>query len=72
MEKSLKLFGGLIAGVALVYINTIISSYDILDNVFGFVLNGVMKGMSLLGLIIVEVTCVLLFIESIKAFVKKP
>ncbi|MBK1813208.1 hypothetical protein JHL18_21530 [Clostridium sp. YIM B02505] len=71
MEKSLKLFGGLVAGLVLVYINTVISSYDILDNAFGFVLNGVMRGMSLMGLIIVEVTGVLLFIESIKAFSKK-
>jgi hypothetical protein len=71
MERSLRLFWGLIAGLVLVFINRVVSGYDVLNGAFGFILNGLMRGMSLLGLIMVEVICVLLFIESIKFIFKK-
>ena len=70
MERSFRLVFGLIGGLVLVFINRIVSGYDVLDGVFGFVLNGFMRGMSFLGLIMVEIIGVLLFIESIKFIFK--
>lgn len=71
MERSLKLLFGLVSGLVLVFINIRVSGYDVLDGVFGFILNGLMRVMSFLGLIMVEVICVLLIIEGIKFIFKR-
>jgi hypothetical protein len=66
MERSLKLFLGLISGLILVFVNRMVSGHDVLGGVFGFILNGLMRVMSFFGIIAVEVVCILLIIESIK------
>lgn len=71
MERNLKLVFGLIGGLVLIFINRIFSGHDFLGGIFGYILNGVMQGLSFIGLIMVEIISVLLFIDTMKFILKK-
>lgn len=71
MERNKKLLYGLIGGLTLILINIPFSGHSFLGGIFGFILEGILQILALLGLIVLILVSLVFIFDMLKYLIKK-